>query len=286
MKNLAWFVALFAIVYGGDRLFGYFLQKQTDASQFRYSRMYAGEAQADILLVGNSRGLTFFQPYIEEITGKSTFNLSYNGLPMDVAKVLVQDYLDKYKAPKTMIVDITSCDRINDELLTGFLTYAQHSPRLDALIKEKKSDMWWGSKITRLMCYNNEIFQRALSYRSNSDKDWLLDRVISAKLVTDVAKNNYPLDVHEYLVTQLKELVQTAQAKGIEVKLVISPYFPEFEVKNLSALKSAVEAATGLTVSDYRAALTDKSMFGDYMHPNKKGAMRYIDLMKRDTVLP
>jgi hypothetical protein len=286
MKKIAWFVALFAIVYAGDRFFGHLLQKQTDESQFRYSRMYRGEAQADILLVGNSRGLTFFQPYIEEVTGKTTFNLSYNGLPMDVAKVLVQDYLERYPAPKTMIIDITSCDRENGALMTGFLSYTNHSMRLDTLIKGKKSDMWWGSKVSRLMCYNNEIFQRAMSYRSKTDEDWLLDRVISERLVTDVAKNNYPLDVHKYLVTQLHEMVKSAQAKGVDVKLVISPYFPSFEVKNLTKLKDTVSLVTNLPVSDYRNALEDKGSFGDYMHPNKKGAMQYIDLMKRDTVLP
>jgi hypothetical protein len=286
MKKVAWFVALLAIVYAGDRIFGSFLQKMTNESQFRYSRMYNGEAQADILLVGNSRGLSFFQPYIESVTGKSTFNLSYNGLPMDVAKVLVQDYLEKYKAPQTMIIDITSCDRENGALMTSFLSYSEHSMRLDTLIKSKKSDMWWGSKISKLMRFNNEIFQRSLSYRNKSDEDWLLDRTISDRLVADVAKNNYPLDVHQYLVQQLKEMVLSAQAKGVDVKLVISPYFPAFTVTNLTELKVAAETATGLKVSDYRNALEDKALFGDYMHPNKKGAIQYIDMMKRDTVLP
>jgi hypothetical protein len=286
MKKVAWFVALFAIVFAGDRIFGSFLQKMTNESQFRYSRMYNGEAQADILLVGNSRGLSFFQPYIESVTGKSTFNLSYNGLPMDVAKVLVQDYLEKYKAPQTMIIDITSCDRENGALMTSFLSYSEHSMRLDTLIKSKKSDMWWGSKVSKLMRFNNEIFQRSLSYRNKSDEDWLLDRTISDRLVADAAKNNYPLDVHKYLVDQLKEMVLSAQAKGVDVKLVISPYFPAFTVTNLTRLKDTVSLVTNLPVSDYRNALEDKALFGDYMHPNKKGAIQYIDMMKRDTVLP
>ncbi len=110
--------------------------------------------------------------------------------------------------------------------------------------------------------------------------------MISDKLVAELGANNYPLDVHEYLVQQLKEMVAYAQAKNVPVKLVISPYFPNFRVDKLDELKRAVEAATGLQVNDYRAALADPTAFGDFMHPNKKGAMQYLDLMKRDSLFP
>lgn len=288
MKHFVWFAAFFALVFAGDRFGGWLLQRQAEQSQFRYARMYRGDAEADILLVGNSRGLTFYQPYIEEKTGQTTFNLSYNGLPMDAAKVLVQDYLERYPAPKVMLVDITTCDRVNDELLAGFTTYMNRSGRLDTLIYSKLPKVWWGSKVSALFRYNNEIFQRGLTYRNKTDEDWLLDRVISPNLVSRVEQDSYLLEVHPYLVLQLKEMVASAQAKGVQVQLVISPYFPAFDgnVTNLDNLKTAVEQATGLPVRDYRQALTDPTDFGDFMHPNKKGSMAYIDLMRRDKVLP
>ena len=78
--------------FTGDRFFAFILKKGVQQSQFRYSRMYRGEAEASILLMGNSRGLGFYQPYIEEVTGEETFNLSYNGMTMDVAAALISDY--------------------------------------------------------------------------------------------------------------------------------------------------------------------------------------------------
>ena len=45
---------------------------------------------------------------------------------------LVQDYLERYPAPRVMLIDITSCDRINDELLAGFLPY---TPTPSALMR-------------------------------------------------------------------------------------------------------------------------------------------------------
>lgn len=272
------------LLFGGDRLAGYFLQKQADNSQFRYSRLYRGDAEAEILLVGNSRGLAFYQPHIEAVTGKKTFNLSYNGLPVDLAKVLVQDYLDRYTAPQKIIVDITLCDRANDKLIAGFLPYSGQSYRLDTLIHNKLPKVWQGGRLSVLFRCNNEVFQRALFYRNQTDENWLPDRAISPKLADLAGKNSYDLDVHPYAIRQLREMVNAARTQGISVELVIGPYFPGFKVKNLDALKLAAEQATGIPVRDYRYALNAPDMFSDFMHPNKKGSAVYMDLLKKDGV--
>lgn len=285
MKHARWFFSFFLLLFAGDRVAGYLLLQQVEKSRFRYSRLYRGEAFADILLVGNSRGLTFYQPHIEEITGKTTFNLSYNGLPINLAKVLVQDYLDRYPAPRKMLIDITICDRENDELTAGFLTYSNQSPRLDTLIHNKLPKLWWGGKVSALFRCNNEIFQRALFHRNKTDKDWLLDRVISSQLAAEAERNSYDLEIHTSLIRHLKETVAAARGKGVAVELVISPYFPGFQVKNLGGLKAAAEQATGLPVHDYSTALQAPADFGDFMHPNKTGSMKYIEMMKEEGLL-
>ena len=80
---LSWLL-LPLIFLAGDRLAGYFLRQTIENAQFRYARLYRREGAPEILLLGNSRGLTFYQPYISEKTGQNNLNLSYNGLPMDV----------------------------------------------------------------------------------------------------------------------------------------------------------------------------------------------------------
>ncbi len=290
MKNVSAYLVLLVIVFAGDRLGGLVLQKKVDGSGLRYSRLYGARAEADILLVGNSRGLTFYQPYIEQVTGKTSFNLSYNGMPADLAKVLVEDYLDRYPAPEKMLIDITCCDRANDEMIAAFLPYVSKSTRLDSLIYNKLPNIWRGGKASELFRFNNEIFQRAIYYSGKPDTDWLLDRVISAQLVAGVQQHDYDVldkKKHEYLVEQLRELTTYAQARNVRVELIIGPYFPGFagQVKNLDLLKTNVMQATGLPVRDYRNALGDPADFGDFMHPNKKGARAYIDLLVQDGVL-
>lgn len=286
MKPVLYLIAVVLLFFVGDRAVGAYLRNQTQSSQFRYSRLYNGRAGAEILLLGNSRGLTFFQPHIETVSGKRTFNLSYNGLPMDLANVLAQDYLDRYPAPQVMVIDITLCDRENHELTTAFLTYADCSQRLDAFLEQQKPDLWWGGKVSHLMRYNNEVFQRALYYRNRSDADWLLDRVITDRLAAQVDSMSYGMTPK--LAQPLFDLVAYARTKNVPVKLVIGPYFPGFSkrVERLDDLKQQVEQQTGLPVHDYRDALTDPTVFGDLQHPNKKGSIQYIDLLRKDGVLP
>lgn len=286
MKHLLWFLLLALVVLAGDRLGGAALQKVALNSQFRYARLYAGKANAEILLLGNSRGLVLYEPWIEKNTGKSTFNLSYNGLPMELAQALAGDYLDRYPAPERLIIDITICDRHNDPLLSGFSTYTGASPRLDALLEERQPAGRLAGDVTHLYRFNNEIFQRALFHARKSDKDWLLDRQIEPELARKATENSYPLEVHPELVESLKETVAYARGKGVAVYCVIGPYCPGFRVTQLDDLKQAVEQATGLPVYDYRNALQDPALFGDFMHPNKAGAEKYLTRMQQDGVLP
>jgi hypothetical protein len=308
-KQGLWVFAFLFLTFIGDRIGGYFLQKITEQSQFRYSRLYYSNEDADILFVGNSRGLTFFQPEVENVTGLKTMNLSYNGMPADLAKALVMDYLDKHKAPKTMIVDITLCDRENEVFKNGFNLYTSQSQRLTDLIKNNVSThrpeptslkvdtvdiyagkkVYYGGLISHLYRYNSEIFQRVLYHKNKTDEDWLLDRVIAETAAQDTANmKSYPVRMFPQMVTHLKEMIDYAKAKGIDVKLVINPYLPAFAnspaIRDsfLTPLKTYVETATGMPVRDFSTALKEREDIGDYQHANKKGSTRYMQILKAE----
>ncbi len=299
MKKIYWILALVALAFIGDRLGGLILKKAAEASQFRYSRLYNGSASAEILLVGNSRGLIFYQPYIEEITGKNTFNTSYNGMPIDLSRVFVDDYLQKYPKVEKMILDITMCDRINDQLIAGFNFYTPYSKRLSKLIEEKQETMYYGAQFSHLFRYNGEIFLRSLKYTvGGDDEDWLTDRVMNDYITQNVVKEApYSLNYKNrndkadtdslYILDQLALLVANAKSKEIEVHLVINPYYPPFADKiiNLDSMKMDVEKLTGLKVKDYSKAVTDPKAYSDYQHLNKYGSRLYLDLLKKDGIL-
>ncbi len=288
MKNLIWIFALLLIVFVGDRFGGYFLRKIVEKSQFRYSRAYLRRDTADILLLGNSRGLTFFQPEIESVTGRSTLNLSYNAMPMDLAEVLVKDYLDSHIAPKVLVIDVTMLDRQNAEMIAGFNCYTPYSTRLDSLIRKYDKTVAYGGKFSQLYRYNSEIFQRAVFYRNRSDADWLLDRVIAPSMAADTAPKSYRVRLDSAMLAPFARTVAYAQSKGVDVQLVISPYFPNFErtIRDsfLTPVIAATEAASRLKVHDYSRTLTATEAFGDYQHANKKGCIKYINQLGLDGI--
>jgi hypothetical protein len=289
MRNFTWILAFLALTFVGDRVGGFALKKITENSQFRYSRIYNGTAESDILLVGNSRGLMFYQPYIEEITGESTLNISYNGMPMNLAKVFIEDYYEKYSAPKLMILDITMCDRSNPKLISGFNTYTPFSENLQELIYDVEPKSAIAGKVSHLYRYNGEVFQRAMYYLNRSDEDWLLDRVITDELVADIKdREPYTIDIQEDIMMDLKGVVDLAKSKGTVVQLVINPYYPPFadKITNLDALKNTVEQVTGLPVYNYARSVANVEGFGDYQHLNKNGSRAYLDKLVADKLLP
>ncbi len=321
MKKLYWVFIVIVLFFAGDRIFGWVLKQLTGKSQFRYTRLYEGKAKADILLVGNSRGLIFYQPYIEEITGSKTMNISYNGMPIDLAEVLVKDYLEKYPAPKQMILDVSMCDRLNKSLISGFNLYTPYSPRMYDLIHLNDQTGAVAGKVFHLYRYNSEIFQRSMFYLNKTDEDWLLDRVINDAMVTGIteyvpdtikivqrdtikpgdkkerlfksimssltASKNGEVEYVKGVMEHLASTVAFAKAKGVDVQLVINPYYPPYldKLVNLDQLKAEAEKATGMKVHDYSNAVKDKEGFGDYQHLNKAGSRIFLDKLMEDGVL-
>jgi len=250
--------------------------------------MYKGEAKADILLVGNSRGLSFFQPTIEEFTGKETFNISYSAMPMSLAEVFVKDYFDQYEKPERMLLDVTICDRANPQLIAGFNTYSPFSERVYNLVTETNKNIGYGGKLSHIFRNNGEIFQRNIYYLNRSDEDWLLDREIGQRLKEDLINVDTPsVKLVDEMVESLVRTVDFVKEQGVEVGLVVSPYYKPFAEKltNLDDMIAQVEKATGMKVYDYSRSMSDATDFGDYQHINIKGSRTYISLMQKDGLL-
>ncbi len=286
LTRIAWLLALILVVFVGDRVGGWLCKQMVDESGFRYSRMYTGKAQCDILLLGNSRGLGFYQPTIEEITGKKTFNLSYNGMTMDLGKVLVEDYMEKYKAPERLLIDVTMCDRSSPEILATFVPYIGESERLEQLIRDTSHTVATATQLSHLYRYNSEIFQRALYYNKGKiDDDWLLDRAMSNSTLEYIETQKYRIDAR--FIDVLKETIEYAEGMGTKVELVMTPYYPPFAkvVKGLEAFQSEIERGTGRKIRNYVYAIEDPNCFGDFQHLNKKGSKVYMQKLKADGVL-
>jgi hypothetical protein len=286
VKNLYWIIGIVVLTFAADRIGGMILDSMVQKSQFRYSRIYNQSTKnTDILLVGNSRGLTFFQPEIERLTAKSTLNIAYNGMPMNLASTIIEDQISLNGAPKVALIDITMCDRNNKEMINGFKTYATRPSSLTNLIKENDPKVYYGCKVSHIFRYNSEIFQRALYYRNKSDKDWLLDRVISPTMINNAATMQpFQLDTFANQVKKLKEIIGILETKGTKVHLVVGPYYPTFKLTGLDNFIHSVENITSKKVNNYSSLLKNDEEFGDYQHPNIKGSKIYMEQLNKDSL--
>ncbi|MGB1242284.1 MAG: hypothetical protein ACPG49_07175 [Chitinophagales bacterium] len=287
MKKILWVIGLIALVFVGDRIGGKMLQFLTNNSEFRYSRLYKSKAESDILLVGNSRGLVFYQPYIEEVTSAKTFNIGYNGMHISLARVLMEDYLQRHKAPKLVLFEVSMADYSDEKLIPSFALHSQESTGIDSLIFHYDPAVGWASKVSHLYRYNSEVFHRSLYYLNKSDKFWLLDRKINANVISELEDvENVTFGLKEERQRELKKIVALANQYGTEIRLVINPYFPPYadKITNLEEWKSQIEALTGQKIYDYTRAIDDFKSFADYTHLNKYGSKMYIEQLKRDKV--
>lgn len=287
ISKLWWLPTFLLILVLGDRAGAVLCSKLFESSQFRFSRLYSGQADADILLVGNSRGLTFHQPEIEALTGESTFNLSYNALPADLAEVLLADYLDRHQAPRLLILEASFTDRENDPLWRQFGMLSSRSKRYQKGLKARAPIHASACRLSQLFRYNSEIFHRSLYYLKLSDNTWLQSRMMTDD-VADAAETITPLrlPVREAQLEALSRLVQLAEAQGIRVELVMAPYFPPFadRLEGYEAWAEALQAAVDVPLRDYRYAIASQDAFADYQHLNWRGSEEFVRLLDAEGV--
>jgi hypothetical protein len=176
-----WFVFLAIVVMAGDRI-GAFLCSRVLRSQFRFSRVYRGGSNADVIVIGDSRGVhSFFAPTLEKLTGRPALNLSFNSMSVPIAEALLSDYLEHNARPRMVIIEAT-CVVVDRGLVPELRTYADLSPRLEALHATQHPRAAIAGRAFRMLRYDSEFFLRALTYLRRSDQDWINCNVIAAEL--------------------------------------------------------------------------------------------------------
>jgi hypothetical protein len=279
-KRIAvWLVALAMVVFAGDRIGAFLCQRVLTASQFRFSRVYRGGSNADILVIGDSRGVhSFYAPSIESITGRPALNLSFNSMSMPIAEALLADYLDRNRAPRMVIIEAT-CVSVDRGLVSELRTYAGLSDRLEALYAREHPRAAAAGRIFHLLPYDSEFFLRALMYLRRSDQDWINRGVIAPQLA-DHSRGAWSPRPHQENLDALRRLVPMLRARGIDVKLVIAPYHPSVMVE-MSEIMRGIDGQ----VFNYADAIQESQYFADGVHMNADGSEVFLRMLQRDGVL-
>jgi hypothetical protein len=281
-RATVWLGVLLMVIVGGDHLLALVLQQLLLRSQFRYSRLYRGGNDAEVVLIGDSRGVhSFFAPALQEMTGLRVLNLSYNSLSPHVAEVLLLDYLDRNRAPRILVIEATSTvtpGRVASQLRT----YAGLSPRIAALYAHDQPAEARVSRLFWLYPLNSEFFLEAMHYAFRSDQDWIFHDPMPPALRVERGLTSFdPLPAE---VDALARIVRMARQRGIEVRLVVAPYAPIRQPVNTAQAVDSIQRQTGQRIWNYVGAVGDLDDFTDGVHLNERGSRELLAMLVRDGV--
>jgi len=271
-------------LFSCDKIISNFMSTIVKKSNFRYSKLYTNRAQSDILIVGNSRSLGLFVPYIQKQTNKKTFSLSYNSLTTELSLALLKDYYKKYNPPKLIIIEV-SMRESKPKLNSTFKIYKQFSDNISNVIKKTNESTYFYDNIFNIYRYNTELFQRTLYYINKSDINWINNRKINKyKLAESIIPEKY--NYTQKLLNDFKEIKTLCEAHGTKCVFLLMPYHPKYQMKytNLNDYIYDLESTLNTKIYDYRNVLKNNNYFADFIHINKDGAKQITKILYNDNV--
>ncbi len=270
------FLAAFLLL---DRAVAWGLERALLASRFRYSELYRGAAQNDVLIFGNSRGVNgFYTPDLSRELNAPTLNLSFNGLSMGMSELLLLDYLERNPAPKLIILEITNLhnDGLNGEILQ---LYSSRSESLAAKWAEQESRLAWiQENIAQSHRFTGEFFLRVLYYLRRSDQNWINRYRINPEFAESFRPSaamqaGWTGAIPEDRLATLIRIRDLCVSEGIALRLVITPYLPNYvtHLEGYAAWRRQVEKSSGMPVADWSQAVANVDYFADPLHMNLDG---------------
>ena len=134
IKIVVFAIVLYGLAWGLDYAISKGLQQMEDYRFMSWHEMQQGDINADILIMGNSRGFSHFEPWtIDSITGLTCYNLGLGGYSITVEDLKYKYYLLYNRKPKYIIQQVDYYTLRNDSAL-----HQHESEQYLPLIYEKR----------------------------------------------------------------------------------------------------------------------------------------------------
>ena len=289
LRLICYLLAVAVVFHIVDRVSGTVLERLLIQSELRFSKAYRGGLDAEILLLGNSRAVNaFYAPKISEATGKSVFHLGYNGMSMEVAEALYEDFVVRNEVPRLLVIEITNLGDSN-QLVRDLKPYIGSSKRLTELLKGEDPVIYGATRLSHLFRYNSELYLRALFYLRRNDQSWINNRSLASEAIVSMVpdarqQESNMLRMDRENGAALLRLLQRCAVHGTNVSLVISPYLPNYidGLENFDTWLSNLEASLpeNAQLFNFSRALLEPEHFADQLHANRAGSIKLFDTME------
>lgn len=277
-KKVAFVIGFIALLFAADRGVSLVLGELMMRSNLRVSKLYGGRVDADVVLIGNSRGvhLAATEDWSRTLC-RPVYNLSLNGLDAATQDALLRDMLERNPPPKVAVIEISNlfADNSTAAELKPFLG---ESDRLRTLIKAQSDTIFPWLDISHLYRFNTEYLLRGLLFlvRSSDQQPEPMATITPAIIETFLDRDQH-FDVNERSVRILASTLEVLKARGVEPFLVLAPYHPatfrnrDWLPDALARVKAGLPA--DVAINDWsRALVADADAdFSDPLHMSSAG---------------
>lgn len=284
------FIGFIILVVVGDRMISQGIDRAMMATKFRYSQLYRGALPAEVVALGNSRGMhMLYRPAIAEVAQQRMANISFNALPTVMMPALWNDYLQHNRPPQRLLFEI-SCVSREDEAgaLERFTAYMSHSPQICEVLAQHRPAEFWAAEFSHLYRFNSEFAVRSLFYTRHTDQDWIMGNTATKSQIDRmVGYGPEPILYSSQHVSAARQILESAAAAEVEVQLFVGPFHPRYlaTIPDLPNWIQWLQQQLGHPITDYSNALTENEAFADHMHLNPHGARQLAELMYADGLL-
>ena len=253
------------------------------------AQLYFGKLNAEILVLGNSRGLRLFSDSaFEDNLGMSSANLSVQSASTEISLMILKDYLDRNQKPRIVIHEITDLIRNNDAVRT-LRVYASSSPRLRTIQYQMEPKWAIFGEVFPTLDYNNQEFREWSAQVIRGKPSYLYETEMPLDLVSEV-NTSFPI---QYISTAenlnaLAEIHSICEKHQIKYIPVVAPLFPGYRrnIANFDDWIDEVELILGsdCSMADYsdHEAFVERELYADHIHINRRGVTIFFDLIRTD----
>lgn len=302
LKLIKTIILIYGVVFVVSMVIDWQLSQPNACDNNTWQKLFDGEINSDIVIIGNSRAEAHYDPQIfQEITGFKTYNLGLSGTPFNVIKIRWDALMQRNKRPAVVIFDLDVNIFAKSDYLFQKFQYLPYTRKKEFKTVASELDRdYWPEQLLPLYKYrSNEMNVIKMLQAVNNEKlcseyyngylghdiQWIERDWVSfqAKLVADQKVEKYNLNRYDEGFLLFHSMIQECLDSGTKVYMVWSPTYYESsdylrQVKDFVDDKLiAISKQYSIPYCDYSNIDLSKSKenFYNQAHLNRTGAIKF-----------
>lgn len=292
-------IVIYLLLSGLQLIIDFYLKKDNCCNNNTWHRIFEGEVQAEVVVLGTSRAEVHYDTQIiKNITGLKTYNLGLSGTHYNLLKIRWKSYLNHNKKPKILILDLDYNSLLDSESLFNKFQYLPYlnTNEYGEVAKGVDKDYYFEKfiPIYKYRGYKMNVYNQIKSlsdpaFCSNNvngyvenDINWIQkDQLSFNKIIKrDKAKDIFSLKNYKEGLAVLGEIIRDCKTYNIKVIFVESPSYYKssgymaFNKKGINKIIRKISMDYEIKYYNFSkdSLCFNKGNFYNSMHMNKVGA--------------